>query len=170
MARRTNKQIAADRVTISEYYLQGKPQREIAELMGFSIGVVNREIEAIRQAWAESPLINFNEAINRELARLDLIEREAWAAYERSKEPREIRTQSGGEGLPARATISRQNQNGDEKYLRIALECVDRRIKLLGLEKLSVDVTSNGETVLNADVLHQIMRHMDARTDGGDSD
>src|SRR5690606_7203600 len=68
-------------------FLQGIFQREIAEEVGVTQGTVSKDLEAIRQAWAESPLIDFNEAVNRELERLDTYEAELWEAWERSKQP-----------------------------------------------------------------------------------
>jgi DNA-binding MarR family transcriptional regulator len=146
--RRSAAQLLSDRVKLSDMYLAGMGQGEIALALGVSVSTVSREIKTLHVKWVELSNINFDEAKARELAKIDRIEREAWAAWEASKQEGTWKTQSGGEGLIARATITKKSQTGDPQYMRLALDCVDKRCKLLGLVVQKVEHTGkDGEAI-----------------------
>ncbi len=91
------------RALVARLFLQGKFQHEIATEAGCTQGTVSKDLEVIRKAWAESPLIDFNEAVQRELQRLDLYERELWEAWERSKKP-VVKKDTRVKGVSAKAS------------------------------------------------------------------
>ena len=74
---------------------------------------IGYDLKQIRQQWRDEALLDYNAAIGRDLAVISEVEREAWAAWEGSK---------GGDGL------------GDPRYLSAVGSCIERRIKLLGLD------------------------------------
>jgi ParB-like chromosome segregation protein Spo0J len=131
--RRKQGEMLEDDVRITEMYLAGKTQVEIAEAIGKSQPTVSRAISRIHQRWLESPLVNFNEAKMRELAAIDKVENAAWEAWLRSQEEKLTRTTTGTKGQPSTATIRTEQQNGDSPYLNIILKCSEQRSKLLGL-------------------------------------
>lgn len=139
--RRTQAQRLDDQTRIAELHLKGMSQIAIAKQLKMTEATVSRDMAAIRLRWQESPLLDYNEAVQRELEALNIIQVEAWAAWEASKEEETIKSQSGGEGLQARATITKRSRVGDDKYLKIALECIDKRAKLLGLYKQTIEHT-----------------------------
>src|SRR5690606_5166344 len=96
---RTKLQLEADRARSAEFILRGYSQKQIAEETGLSEATVSRDVAHIRKKWKESPLIDFSEAKQQELARLEAVERAAWAAWEASKGESVTASQRGGEGL-----------------------------------------------------------------------
>jgi hypothetical protein len=120
--------------------LQGRTQRDIAEVVGVSQGQVNHDLKLIQQRWRESSIMDMNEAKQRELERLDLLEREYWAAWEQSKNERtKARQESDGkskDGKPnvVRATMEREQRDGNPAFLAGVMSCIERRCKLLGLD------------------------------------
>ena len=53
---------------------------------------VIRDLKIIQKAWADSAIFDYNEAVGRELARIDNLERVYWEAWDKSKEPAVTRT------------------------------------------------------------------------------
>ena len=82
-------QIARRRQQVAELYVKGWFQTAIAEELGVSQTTVCHDLKAIRKQWRESSIRDFDAARERELCKLDLLEREAWAAWQRSQEPAE---------------------------------------------------------------------------------
>jgi hypothetical protein len=138
--KRTPFQREEDLVQITRLYLQGRTQRDIAEVVGVSQGQVNHDLKLIQTRWRESSIMDMNEAKQRELARLDILEREYWAAWEQSKNERtRARQQSDGksrDGKPnfVRATMEREQRDGNPAFLAGVMSCIERRCKLLGLD------------------------------------
>jgi transposase len=138
--KRTPFQREEDLVQITRLYLQGRTQRDIAEVVGVSQGQVNHDLKLIQTRWRESSIMDMNEAKQRELARLDELEREYWAAWEQSKNERtKARQESDGkskDGKPnvVRATMEREQRDGNPAFLAGVMSCIERRCKLLGLD------------------------------------
>lgn len=125
---------------ISDMYLKGKTQREIAEVYGFSIATVSLYIEEIRQEWRESRVINFSEMQQVELMKLDKMEAELWRAWELSKSGIVKRTRGaisrtgkmGGEETFNEEEVI--ESKGEIKYMEAIIKIVAARIRLLGLD------------------------------------
>jgi hypothetical protein len=138
--KRTPFQREEDLVQITRLYLQGRTQRDIAEVVGVSQGQVNHDLKLIQTRWRESSIMDMNEAKQRELARLDELEREYWAAWEQSKNERtRARQESDGkskDGKPnvVRATMEKEQRDGNPAFLAGVMSCIERRCKLLGLD------------------------------------
>jgi hypothetical protein len=138
--KRTPFQREEDLVQITRLYLQGRTQRDIAEVVGVSQGQVNHDLKLIQTRWRESSIMDMNEAKQRELERLDILEREYWAAWEQSKNERtRARQESDGkskDGKPnvVRATMEREQRDGNPAFLAGVMSCIERRCKLLGLD------------------------------------
>jgi len=135
--KRSRVQIENDRILITQYYLQGKTHEEIAEIMQISRVMVTYEVRRIRQQFRESITERGNEIIARELAKLDLLEREYWKAWEKSKAPK-VKTKSekteSGDKAEQSGMIVKEEVTGDPRYLAGVQWCVDRRCELLGLD------------------------------------
>ena len=99
-------EIVQRRQRVAELYLQGWQQDAIAKELTIRQPMVSEDLAKIRQAWRESAIRDFDAARDLELARLDRIEREAWAAWERSKQPTQSATVNGEAGSQtARRTV-----------------------------------------------------------------
>lgn len=129
---------AERRAQVSKLYRQGYAQYEIAKLVGACVNTITNDMAANRAEWREARLMNMDEIVAEQLAKIDLTEREAWEAWEKSKQDAKAisRTKdSGGEG-GARTTVRRERrgQYGDPRFSEIVLKCIAQRCKLLGLE------------------------------------
>lgn len=120
------------RAQVARLYVTGKLQNEIAAELSISTATVSRDIQDIREGWKQSALFDFHEALGHELARLDEIEREAWATYRESKNPT-IRTSRVTSLSETKDGIVKTTRIGDPRYLQLALECGRERAKLCGL-------------------------------------
>jgi hypothetical protein len=133
---RSPDQILKDRAQIADLYLQGKLQVEIGALLGLSRQQIGYDLKAIRQEWLQSSLMDFNARKAEELAKLDRLEREYYAAWEASKQERQTSiteqvTGAGGDKL--KAGIRKEEQTGDPRYLAGVQWCIEQRCKILGL-------------------------------------
>jgi predicted transcriptional regulator len=123
--------------TISRMYLQGSSQAEIARSLGISQPTVSLDLQEVRSRWRESSIRDFDEARSQELAKIDLVEAEFWAQWEKSKELK--RTRKHEEGITEKGDILKQTtieeqRCGNPAYLNGVMQCVERRCKLLGLD------------------------------------
>ena len=144
MSTRHNKRfvLAHRRQQVAELYLQGLAQSTIAEQLAVAQATVSADLEHIRKLWQESAIRDFAEVRSREMQKLDLIEREAWAAWQRSQKPAQSAVVTGsapGPGQQSRKTM--KNQYGDPRFLQQVNQCISQRRGLLGLDVLPAPVT-----------------------------
>lgn len=138
--KRTPFAIARDRLLIAEWYCQGVPQHEIADRLGtVSREQVKYDLAAIHAEWAAKRDRLLDEHKAEQLAKIDVMEREYWAEYLRSKEPFK-RTVKHAESAkdekqpqPTRAVVTTEERLGDPRYLDGARWCIEQRCKILGL-------------------------------------
>lgn len=174
--------LAYKRLEIAEMYLKGKYQSEIASELGTTQATVSRNLKAIREEWLKSALVNFNEAVAKELAKVDNLERVYWESWERSLEPFKSKTVKAKgnprteEELKANAeqTLKTEDRNGDPRYLQGVQWCIEKRCKLLGLDapdRVQIDWRETlPDGVSPDDVTEQfneLMRLAANATDGG---
>jgi transposase len=136
--RRDKAQVARDRLRISDLYLQGWIQADIAEKVGLSQATVSRDIKALQQEWLDQAGANFDAAKAQELAKIDRLEREYWRAWLRSCEDAETEATKAVEtedGKPQRyeASSQRKRQAGDPRFLNGVQWCIEQRCKILGV-------------------------------------
>jgi hypothetical protein len=133
---RSPDQIRKDRVEIAGLYLQGWTQAEIGAKLGLSRQQIGYDLAAVRQEWLRSTLVNFDAKKAEELARIDRLEREYWAAWEKSRNGHETTTTeqtTTPQGERSKAAIRREDQPGDPRYLAGVQWCIEQRCKVLGL-------------------------------------
>jgi transcriptional regulator with XRE-family HTH domain len=149
---------------IARRYLQGSMQSQIARELGVSQQQISYDLKAIRAAWLASLVRDFDEAKATELAKLDLLEHEAWSAWTRSQQPREMTLTEATEGgeifapdgtlrpkPPTRkASVRREGQAGDPRFLQVVQKCIDQRCAILGLgeEQAALKAASLGLATL----------------------
>jgi predicted transcriptional regulator len=130
---RTAMAVSQRRASIAELYLQGWTQSAIAEQLGISQPAVSQHLTAIHARWRASAIRDFDEARLLELQKLDRIEREAWAGWERSQKP-EQSARITGQGGSERSVKYVRNQFGDPRFLEQIQKCIASRRALLGLD------------------------------------
>jgi hypothetical protein len=157
MAHRSNAEevrILSRRAKVAALLLRGTTnQFSILAALGMEPNqqsTISRDIKAIREEWKASAVRDFDEAKGRELEKLEAIEADAWAAWERSRSERTItrtrRTEKPGQSpagkdgkesgallQSALAESRKEQRDGEQGFLAVALKCVQERCKILGL-------------------------------------
>jgi predicted transcriptional regulator len=145
--KRTPFEIARDRLVITELYCQGIPQHEIADRLGVSQPQISYDVKAIQADWAakRDRLLDAHKA--EQLAKIDVMEREYYAEYFRSKQPfsrtvKYAESAKDKDGPQAtRAVVTTEERLGDPRYLAGVAWCIEQRCKILGLyapEKIDI--------------------------------
>ena len=131
--RKETTQITQRRQHVAELYVKGWFQTAIARELVISQPTVCQDLQAIRKQWRESAIRDFDAARELELQKLDRVEREAWAAWERSQQPAHSAVVSGEAGGQHTRKLLR-SQHGDLRALETVLKCNAARRAMLGLD------------------------------------
>jgi hypothetical protein len=129
---------AQRRRKVADLYLKGWTQEAIAGFFDVTQVTISRDLAESRREWREEATIDVEESIVSALQKLDLIEREAWGAWQRSQTPltAAVRTEGGGsKGVTSRSSL--KNSHGDPRFLDLVHKCVAQRSLLLGLNAAS---------------------------------
>jgi len=167
--KRTKFQREENYVQITELYLRGKTQYEIAALLEISQSQVNYDLKVIQRQWRESTTMNLDEAKAKELARLDELERTFWAAWESSKTERtQARQEKNNAGATVKASMTKEQRDGNPAFLAGVMGCIEQRCKLLGLyaatktQNLNVDLSTLTDEQLdrldNGEPVEQVLK------------
>jgi hypothetical protein len=140
--KRSRWQREKDLAEITNLYLLGKTQRDIAGIIcedrdySLSQQQISADLSEVQRRWRESSVRDFDELKGRELARIDLLERTYWAAWEESRKRRERRKTGRVSGAAQRDTaeIVTEDQIGDHRFLQGIQWCIERRCAILGLD------------------------------------
>jgi hypothetical protein len=157
---------------VSELYLQGKNQFQIAEIITaefrkenekpFSQSHVSYDLKRVREEWRSARVNNYDAKVDMELARLDEIEREAWAAWHRTigiykTETRKntlVKGTDGNQGLDLPAeeiTVKKEKLAGDPRFLAAVQDCVKKRCEILGLNApVKAEMAITGDVLMAA--------------------
>ena len=132
-ARKT--ELAQRRKQVAELYVQGWTQIQIAEKLEIVQSTVSEDLKRLQKEWRESRLRDFDAARELEIQKLDRLEREAWAAWERSQKPSQsAEFKDDDANTPTKKRV--KNQNGDPRFLIVVHQCIASRRALLGLDAL----------------------------------
>jgi hypothetical protein len=100
---------------------------------------VHKDIKALIEEWRETRALEIGQAKIAELERINEVERTAWDAWEKSilmKTTTEKNSggsnQSGGYNNEEK-TVRVEETAGNPAFLRIVMDCVDKRCEILGL-------------------------------------
>lgn len=137
--KRKTHQRLADRALIAKLRLQGKTVDEIAAMLGVTSRTIQRDLAAIHEEWKTQTLTDTTDLKAREAARLDMLEAEAYAAWERSKQDWQKKTVEDRPGAGSKtagrhAKIETGSSPGDPRFLSTLLQIQARRATLLGLD------------------------------------
>jgi len=114
-------------------YLRMIPQYKIAEELNLSPATVSRDIRELHEEWKTSRLYDMNEAKRKELARIDVLERQYWEGWELSKQKAHSEADAiAGPGSTVTLHQKRE-QFGDPRYLNGIMSCINKRCEILGL-------------------------------------
>jgi len=155
--------IAQRRQQAAAWYLKGDTQAAIAARLGVSRRTVRSDLKTVRESWLESSLRDFDMARAHELAKVQLIEREAWAAWDRSQQESvttKVSQEEAENRSKQRAEKVSRGQTGDPRFLQTVLMCVLKRCKLLGLDRPATSASPEGaapmdHSTLRVELLHE---------------
>ena len=132
--KRSDFQREHDYNVITGHYLKGVYQSEIAKILGLTQGQISQDIKTIQARWRKSTTFNLDEHKAMELAKLDELERTAWDAWEKSTGERtKARQVKSGEAVMS-ASMEKEQRDGNPAFLDTVLKCIDRRVKILGID------------------------------------
>lgn len=142
---------------IAQLYKRGYSYRQIREevmarldLQAYSLHTVHKDVQALLAEWRETRIENLDHAVQLELERIADVTREAWEAWEKSKQDYERKRakQQGAPPVPGdddkaadggvvttRMELQREEMRcyGDPRYLEVIHKNAVERRKLLGL-------------------------------------
>jgi hypothetical protein len=157
------------RTVVAQRVLQGYTHGEIAKELGISDSMVGLYLKELRQRWRASSLRDFDEARAIELAKIDNLEREYWESWERSKRPKTQTTQrtapskAGSTDVKITAGMTTQERDGDPRFLDGIFKCIERRMKLYGLDEAEKIAMVGAFSVTNDnDLSRRLARYNDA--------
>lgn len=153
--KRTPAEREHDLPQIAAMYLKGRYQAEIAEHLGkhrkYSLTrqMIGYDIKALHRRWLASSLVDYDQAKAKEIAVIDHLERTYWAEYEVSKGP--VTRKKVAKKVDGKLTEATQEIGaglGDVRFLQGVQWCIDRRIKVMGLDAPIKNETA-GETLIS---------------------
>lgn len=140
------------RITIiSQLYKRGYSAREIRDEVAkrldyseYTLRTCQNDIKAMLEEWKSIRFKDINDVVSLELARIDEMTREAWVAWERSKDnskktiqrQRAMPNEEGGEDVSVVSMEQEQveeTQVGDPRFLQLINQLGAERRKILGL-------------------------------------
>lgn len=135
-------------------------RKEVMAMTGrktYSLETVHRDVERLLEEWSTARINDTDQRVTAELARLDLVIKEAWEMWERSKE-NYTKTEQRDKGAPIRdvnnnkltvrsiESMKKETEVrgvGDPRFLDVILRAMQQRIKLLGLDQTTIDIGKN---------------------------
>ncbi|HXT58785.1 MAG TPA: ECF-type sigma factor [Pirellulales bacterium] len=133
VSRQRQVQIDQRRRQVAELTLKGHRQSEIAAQLEVTQSTVSKDLQQVRAAWREAGVRDFEAAVSEQLETLALIQREAWLAWERSKQPAHTAVIQGADD-EQRTRQTLKHRYGDPRLLQQVQRCLDRSRHLLGLD------------------------------------
>jgi len=120
---------------VARLYLTGQTQAAIGRQLGVSQNQISYDLRIVRERWLASSIRDFDELKAQELAKIDQVEAEFWAAWERSQRVKQVTSTKRKEGKDAstEAGVTKQEQAGDPRMLDGVLKCINKRCEILGL-------------------------------------
>ena len=138
--------------TVTQLYLKGMPQYEIALTTNVTPRQIRADLVKIKQQWRTTILANIGEMQQRELSKLDSAEQEAYEQYEKSKLPivrvhTKTRTIPGKDGQEPVAIVetykTEEHRPADSSFLQIIVRISSQRCKLLGLNETGSSIPAS---------------------------
>ena len=110
MKRQTSQQLVSRRREVVSLTHKGWTQAAIASHLNIPQGTVSRDLAAMRGFWRDFPVYDFENVRLEQLQKIDLIEAEAWAAWQRSQQKKHSASLSRGKnGEQSRTSLDRKS-------------------------------------------------------------
>jgi hypothetical protein len=130
------------RAKVASLYTSGRNQMAIANELGIALSQVRVDLAWIHEQWLDRMMLDRDQFVAVELAKIDKLEQTAWEAWERSTQPRlEKSRQTRTHGIKGQKSVDEEVKEGGRSTMRdgnVAFlsqveRCIVMRIKLLGL-------------------------------------
>lgn len=170
--KRTLEMMASDREVAVEMYLRGSTHQEIADYVNsrrdpeqhISRSQVRYDIDAAMKEWHEANVEKTGVHIATELARLRILETEAWKQFrvvselgeEEIQTIEQLVTPSSEDSVAAelavtkRITTARSSRELALQWFKQLCSIAEQRQRVLGISKLSVEVNKTTRTIVKA--------------------
>ena len=137
---------AARRTQVSELYLKGQTQAQIATQFGVSQVTISRDLAYIQNEWVKQSMALVTVQKAKELAKIDHLERTYWRQYAASLEPlrKVVRTAvNGPNNTPTTVSIvtTTTERLGSMSALNGVQWCIEQRCKIMGIASSKVEIT-----------------------------
>ena len=130
---RKKEAVAERRADVADMYLKGYFMADIAKKWKVSISQISLDLKIIYKLWLQSSIRDFNELKNRELIKIDNLEKEYWKAWEKSKEDYEKQKKEYKEAKLQKLNKEEIISFGDPRYLQGVQWCINKRCEILGV-------------------------------------
>jgi hypothetical protein len=148
LARNFNPKIALladkrkERLTrVAAMYVTGRfTMKEMAQRCGeVTVRQIERDLKHIRKIWADAASEDVKFYVSKELFRIDRIEAECWRGWEASwrvetETGKQVEEDADGNQVTKKVRKKKWGASGNPAFMSQILGCVDRRMRLLGLE------------------------------------
>lgn len=117
-------------------------QRQVGEEFGIVQQQVSNSLKTTRQLWRDSEIRDWNEYVQIQLDTLNLLEEEAFQAWQKSKQDAESLTIEEDEHGDIKTKVTTKGKDPNAKYLDVIIKCIAKRSELLGLDaptKVEID-------------------------------
>ena len=127
MNRQASHQLAARRREVVRLVHKGWTQAAIARHLKIPPGTVSRDRAAMQKFWRDFPVHDFENVRLEQLQKIDVIEAEAWAAWERFHQRRQNAQMTRGKtGEQTRTSL--QDQHDDPRTPDVQNRAVDAQL------------------------------------------
>jgi hypothetical protein len=136
--KRTPAQRLHDLEIIAELTLQHVKQTVIAQQLNLSQQTISRDLQEVKKRWLQKADVSFDEHVAHEIAKLEILEREYWAGWKRSQQPRKnslVTVREKTDATPGENEAREGMRDGNPRFLEGVLFVMERKARLLGLDK-----------------------------------
>jgi hypothetical protein len=143
--KRSKLQRERDLQETARLYLRGWTQLEIGQKLGVDRSQISKDLKVIVQRWRDNASTDIAEIKLREVTKINALETDAWAAWDRSCQNAETtvttlskaRSKTKGAAAPDAQKIERttKTQPGDPRFMERIAWCISKRCEIFGVEK-----------------------------------
>ena len=143
--RKTIAESLTRRKTVMEMLIRGYPIPMIVDTLSVTRKSIQKDIEAFYAMYHESQLVDFDDKVCQQMAKIDHVEQCAYEGWERSLNPKTteernfyaIDIEGDEDGITEVYDLKKkmEEQGGNPAFLNVVLKCIAERSKLLGLDK-----------------------------------
>lgn len=117
---------------IAAHYLAGETQTAIAVALDISQQQVSYYLPRLFGEWRSQAGAIMSAVVQQQLAKIDLLEREALLAWERSQRKAVKRVEQVGGLDGGKVVTTHDDQSGDPRFLERVGWCIEQRLKIAG--------------------------------------